>query len=728
MTIDLSEFHDVFFEECFEGLDIMESGLLTLDQTTDVDDINAIFRAAHSIKGGGASFGFMEISGFTHVMETLLDEMRDGSREITRKSIDLLLESVDILRDMVNAARDEEENNQQAVAQVRQKLDAMLANNADSESSAETSNDGGNENSNAVNESNPEAITAETPVQDSNTDSKWDIHFYPHKTILQGGNDPVRILRELEALGELQIEVDTSGVPALHKMNPEHCYLGWNLQLSGDIGEADIEELFSWVVDESDLEITQQDIVHAAPEKIVPETIIESSTVTEISPVKLVEEQPSAVSSDSTPAEGTTTTPAQAEVKKEKKKKTGSGAAKESGSIRVAIDKIDELINLVGELVITQSMLSQTGSDMVNIDADHVENLRDGLVQLERNTRELQESVLQIRMLPISFSFSRFPRLVRDLSSKMGKQIELTMTGENTEVDKTVLEKIGDPLVHLVRNSLDHGIETPDIRLAAGKPETGKIELCAYHEGGDIIIKVIDDGAGLNRDRILSKAIEKGLLTENDSPTDERIYNLIFAAGFSTAEQVSDVSGRGVGMDVVRRNVRDLGGNVSINSNEGAGSTVTIRLPLTLAILDGQLTRVGDETYIVSMVSIIESLQMKPDCISRVTGQSELYLLREEYIPIIRLGDLLGIKTVARELEKGLLMVVETDGQQFGLFVDELMGQQQVVIKSIETNFTNIQGISGATILGDGTVALIIDVPGLIDRYFEQCNKLTEVA
>jgi len=356
-------------------------------------------------------------------------------------------------------------------------------------------------------------------------------------------------------------------------------------------------------------------------------------------------------------------------------------------------------------------------------DQSILENLRDGISQLERNTRELQESVLQIRMLPVSFSFRRFPRLVRDLSSKMGKKIELKLTGEQTELDKTVLEKIGDPLMHLVRNSLDHGLETPEQRIAAGKPETGILELRAYHEGGDIIIQVIDDGAGLNRNRIRSKAIEKGLVSESDDLTDSAIYNLIFLPGFSTAEQLSDVSGRGVGMDVVRRNVCDLGGNVSITSNDGAGSTVTIRLPLTLAILDGQLVSIDRETYVVSLVSIVESLQMEPAQISSVTGKSELYRLRDEYIPIIRVSELFGHCADRPELQGGLLMVVEADGKRFGLHVDDLMGQQQVVIKSLETNFKQVQGISGATILGDGTVALIIDVPGLIQCHFDQCNR-----
>jgi two-component system chemotaxis sensor kinase CheA len=723
MSIDLSEFHDVFFEECFDGLDILESGLLTLDQSTDVEDINAIFRAAHSIKGGSASFGFMEISGFTHVMETLLDEMRDGRRQVTRNSIDLLLESVDILRGMVNAARDEEDIDKPLITAVQKKLETMLASDETAESVVADNTVVENEASDSESAETTPSEQNINPHDDLSDDRDQDtrilyISFYPEQTILQGGNDPERIFRELESLGDLVVEIDTSSLPSLGEIKADNCYLGWQLQLTGNVTKQDIEELFSWVADESKLEISEQ-TTRQEQIDLDAEVELQTETQTQSIPVEIAQLDTKADKENS---------PVDQVVETAKKKPSANTPAKESGSIRVAIDKIDDLINLVGELVITQSMLSQTGADMAVFGSACQEKLCDGLAQLERNTRELQESVLQIRMLPINFTFSRFPRLVRDLSSKMGKQIELTMTGENTEVDKTVLEKIGDPLVHLIRNSLDHGIEMPDVRTANGKPAIGNIELSAYHEGGDIIIKVIDDGAGLNRDRILAKAIDKGLASENEALTDERIYNLIFAPGFSTAEQVSDVSGRGVGMDVVRRNVRDLGGNVTINSNEGAGSTVTIRLPLTLAILDGQLARVGGETYIVSLVSIIESLQIKTENLSSVTGQSELYQLRDEYIPIIRLNDLLDIKTAKTNLEDGLLIIVDADGQRVGLFVDELMGQQQVVIKSIETNFTHIQGISGATILGDGTVALIMDVPGLIQRHFDHCQIFTEVA
>lgn len=677
MTIDLSEFHDVFFEECFERLDAMESGLLALDHGADMEEINAIFRAAHSIKGGSASFGFMEISALTHVMETLLDEMRDGARAVTRDGVDLLLESVDVLRGMVNAERDKESIDLPRVQAMQQKLERMLAVKNAGEADAAPA---------------AEAVPAAAGDDAGAGGAGWHIRFAPHPDMLRRGNDPTRIFRELETLGELQIEPEIDALPSLDDIEVDRSYFEWRLTLRGDVSRADVEELFNWVADESDLEITPLEAVADAD--------------------RAADAAPAAIRPD-----------AAAPPVQEKSKSAG----KESGSIRVAIDKVDGLINMVGELVITQSMLSQATTNLADGDIKTLEKVLEGVIQLERNTRELQENVLQIRMLPISTAFSRFPRLVRDLCGKTGKQVDLRMTGEHTEVDKTVLEKIGDPLVHLVRNSLDHGIETPEVRKAAGKPPRGTLELCAYHEGGDIIIKVIDDGAGLNRERILRKAVENGLIGENEELSDEKVFNLIFAPGFSTAEKVSDISGRGVGMDVVRRNVRDLGGNVTITSNPNAGSTVTIRLPLTLAILDGQLARIGDETFIISLVSIVESVQMRREQVSSIAGQAELYRLRDEYIPIIRLNDLFGMRAGKRDLLDGLLVIVESDGSRVGLFVDDLMGQQQVVIKSLETNFRQIQGISGATILGDGTVALIVDVPGLIHRSSEARRRAAGV-
>jgi two-component system chemotaxis sensor kinase CheA len=366
---------------------------------------------------------------------------------------------------------------------------------------------------------------------------------------------------------------------------------------------------------------------------------------------------------------------------------------------------------MVGELVITQSMVSMLGEEF---SADRIEQMKDGLEQLERHTRELQESVMLIRMVPISFAFSRFPRMVHGLSVKWGKRIELKMSGETTEVDKTVIEKIGDPLVHLVRNSLDHGIESPAERLEADKSEIGTIELNAYHKGGSIIIEVRDDGCGLPKEKILKKAIEHGLVEEDSELSDRQIYELIFQPGFSTTNSVSDLSGRGVGMDVVRRNINELGGLIEITSEEGAGSCFTIRLPLTLAILDGQVISVGSDTYIMPLVSIIESLQIRPEMINVVAGRGETVKLRDEYVPIIRLHEIFGVENArANDLCDGLLVVIEGDGRRCGLFVDDLIGQQQVVVKSLEANYQQVEGVSGATILGDGSVALILDVPGI---------------
>ncbi|VAW61110.1 Signal transduction histidine kinase CheA, partial [hydrothermal vent metagenome] len=510
--------------------------------------------------------------------------------------------------------------------------------------------------------------------------------FTPHIDIMKTGNDTVRLLRELNSLADsVEIIVDNEQLPPLAEIDPEECYQSWVINLlGGEVSEDDIKEVFAWVDDDCDLAI---EALVNEDEYIGPERR-ESSERRE-------EEKTDRRSNE---------------------RRTSSSKTTESSSIRVNISKVDELINMVGELVITQSMLSQFG-DSEEFNEKTIERLKDGLAQLEGHTREMQESVMRIRMMPISFAFQRFPRLVHDLSATFDKKIELIMTGETTELDKTVLEKIGDPLVHLVRNSLDHGIESPEKRVRAGKSETGVIELSAFHQGGNIVIQIKDDGAGLNKDKIISKAKENGLVTKGERLTDEQIYDLIFRPGFSTADVVSDVSGRGVGMDVVRRNIRELGGAVEVKSTPGEGSVFTIRLPLTLAILDGQLVGIGEETYILPVISIIESLQVKTENINAVAGNAEVYRLRDEYIPIVRLYQIFGIEPVSTELESGLLVVVEAEGKKIAIYVDDLLGQQQVVIKSLETNFKKIEGLSGATILGDGTVALIIDIAGLIELY-----------
>ena len=674
MSIDMSQFHQIFFEESFEGLDVMETGLMDLDLgAADDEEINTIFRAAHSIKGGAGTFGFTDVASFTHVMETLLDEMRDGSRDVTREAVDLLLISVDCLREMLSATDAGDEIDQERKSTIQRDLETLLAKGS--------------------NPSADEAIPAVSEVSvEEPSSALWKINFAPHPHLFKTGNDPVRMFRELENLGELTSSVDTSKLPPFTELDPEESYLAWELELQGECSEAEILEIFEWVDEDCDLTISK-----ISDTNVVAET--KSVTTENISKTEAT------VPEKSAPEKSSQEKPA------DKKKRANKSGGNENSSIRVGTDKIDALINMVGELVITQSMLSQITE---NFQPENLERLREGIDELEQHTRELQENVMQIRMLPISFSFNRFPRLVRDLAAKLGKNIELKMTGEQTELDKTVMEKIGDPLVHLVRNSLDHGIEMPDIRKAAGKPETGILNLNAYHEGGNIVIEIIDDGAGLNKERILSKARENGLVGEDEVLPDEKIHELIFAPGFSTATEVSDVSGRGVGMDVVMRNIRDLGGVVEIKSEEGKGSTFTIRLPLTLAILDGQLIRVGDQVYIIPLVSIVESLQIESENCNSVAGKAELYKLREEYIPIIRLHNVLNITPDSTELTKGLLVVAEAEGQKVGVFVDDLLAQQQVVIKSLETNYQKVEGVSGATILGDGTVAMILDMTGLV--------------
>jgi len=685
MAIDMAQFHQVFFEESFEGLDAMESGLLNLDMgDVNVDDINTIFRAAHSIKGGSGTFGFTAVSDFTHVMETLLDEMRDGRRKVTQPAVNVLLGSVDCLRDMLQAIQTDGEIDRTDVAEHKQALDNEL-NNLGAADFSEQPAVGSMANNVPLSGVEQEIIG-------------WKIAFSPHLHLLKTGNEPVRMFRELATLGQLKTTVDLQGVPDFYDLDPEECHLSWKLELMGNASEAEIDEIFDWVEDDCDL----------AKLAIYGEVSSALAVPQQASPVP-------AVNSNIEPANfefSKTTEPKLVSIEKPGNKEEAKTAAKGSSSIRVDTSKIDTLINMVGELVITQSMLSLLGE---HFELNKLDQLKNGLSQLERHTRELQESVMNIRMLPISFVFSRFPRLAHDISSKLGKKIELKLVGEHTEVDKTVVELLSDPLVHLVRNSLDHGIEMPDVRLAAGKPETGTVTLEAYHRGGNIVIEVSDDGKGLDKDKLRAKAIEKGLIDADAILTDKQTYELIFMPGFSTAEKLTDISGRGVGMDVVRRNIQALGGNIEILSELGKGSTISIHLPLTLAILDGQSIAVGDEIYILPLGSIIESLHVKEDRLNRVAGKGETFLLRGQYLPIVRMHEIFNVPSAkTTKLTEGLIVVVEGQGLRCGLFVDDLLGQQQVVIKSLEANYRRIEGISAATILGDGSVALILDIPGLV--------------
>ncbi len=674
MDLDLTEIYEVFFEESAEGLEVMETGLLGLDLgAADLEIINNIFRAAHSIKGGAGTFGFLGISGFTHGVETILDQMRDGEREVTEDAVQLLLESVDCIGGMIEHLKNGEPDDSPAREPLDIRIKKMLENSGGATESAPASG--------------AEDAVPASDCADSGDDEivkAWNISFKPSPDILHSGNDPLTIFKELALLGEMDVTADTEQLPGFQDLDPEELHITWNIALKSASDQQAIEECFTWVIEQCELEIECEETADAPAATVAA---AEGNT------------PPAAADKAAKPAAGSA---------KPKKK-----ASSESSSIRVGIDKVDSLLNLVGELVITQSMLKRFG-EFYNPEV--IDELRDGLIQLERHTRELQESAMQIRMLPINSSFSRFPRLVRDLSNTLGKKINLVVSGEHTEVDKTVLEKLSDPLVHLVRNSLDHGIEMPDVRAENGKDETGTLHLSAAHEGGNVVIKVEDDGAGLNRERILQKAVEKGLVSPGENLSDERVDNLIFHPGFSTAEVVSDVSGRGVGMDVVRRNIIDLGGQIRVQSFPGKGTSLRISLPLTLAILDGQLVRVGGEIYVISLLSIVETVQIHPDQIKTISGSGEVYLLRDRYIPVARAADEFGVMQEEGARPADLLVIVETENIRFGVLVNELLEQQQIVIKSIEKNYKKVDGLTGATILGDGRVALILDIPGLLQN------------
>lgn len=698
MSIDLSQFYEVFIDESFEGLETMESELLNLEPgDVDSEIINTIFRAAHSIKGGSGTFGFMAIADFTHVLETLLDQIRNGERELKSLHVDLLLKSVDCLRGMLTAIQNDEPQESEEAEELRKQFQAILDGD-------EAPTPGGT----VADSPEPAAPEAE---DEANMITIWEVIFAPESHLFRTGNEPLFLFEDLQSLGEVTVSANLDNLPELGQLQAEDSYITWVLTLDtkGDVTEDKIKEVFEWVEDDAKIEISRKAQIEDmsfldAPvaSEVIIESVAEPEVVTETS-APVVDIKPEVAKPES-----------EKPATKAKAKKSEKAAGKtDSGSIRVGTDKIDSLINMVGELVITQAMLNELG-ESDEIDQAKLAALREGLAQLSHNTRDLQESVMRIRMLPISFVFSRFPRLVRDISQKLDKQVELKLIGEQTELDKTVMEKISDPMVHLIRNSLDHGLETPEERVAAGKSETGSVTLNAYHQGGNIVIEIIDDGRGLNTTKIKQKALANGLIDESEELTDDEINELVFRPGFSTADAVSDLSGRGVGMDVVKRNINELNGTVEVASTPNVGSTFTIRLPLTLAILDGQLITVGNSVYIIPLVSIVESLQIDISKVNSVGGGLDVLRLRDEYIPIMRLHEIFSHSDAKTKLEEGLVVVVESDNEKVGLLVDDLMAQQQFVIKSLEANYKKVDGISGATILGDGSVSLIVDISGLI--------------
>ncbi|RAU22263.1 chemotaxis protein CheA [Paramagnetospirillum kuznetsovii] len=680
-SYDLTRFKATYFEECAELLAAAEETLTRLQEGgASADDLNAVFRCVHSIKGGGGAFAFEDLVHFAHVFETSMDALRSGRAELTPHVADILVRGNDVLGDFVRAAQEETALPADHGADVKAQLASILTGGTPAPAPK------------------PAAAAPPAPAPAKTGFATWTIRLTPAPGLLKTGNDPLLMVRELAGLGDMDVAVDASRLPALAEMDALAAYLAWTFTLVTDKGRAAIEEVFEFVAGDS--------------ADVVIEQLGDAVLAEEGDGWGLFAPMPPAADAVAAPVQAAAAPTAGAHPPGAKPAGGEAGAGGiHTSSIRVDLDRVDRLVNMVGELVITQAMLGQQASGF-SIES-HPE-LVQGLQELSHHTRELQESVMAIRAQPVKALFSRAPRLVRDLSTKLGKQARLVMSGEGTEVDKTVIEQLSDPLTHLIRNSLDHGIESPEERMANGKPAEGTIHLGAEHRSGRVIIQVSDDGKGIDRKRVLEKAIEKGLVDRGAQMTDEQIDQMIFAPGFSTAAQVSDVSGRGVGMDVVRRNIQDVGGRVVVQSTPGQGSRFILSLPLTLAVMDGMLVAVGNERYVLPLTNIVESLRPTAQQARTLVNVGDVLTLRGDYIRLIRLYDLFGIKNAITDSTRGLVVVVETEGgDRIGLLVDELLGQQQVVIKSLDSNYRPVEGISAATILGDGRVALILDVGAL---------------
>ena len=719
--IDLSQFYQVFFEEAAELLAQMETLLLGLDaRSPDPEELNAIFRAAHSIKGGAGTFGFSDMAELTHVLESLLDKLRKGELYVVSEMIDVFLEAGDVLKGQLAGHRGDGEADAAVANEVCAKLKLLAT-------------VGGA----PVKPADPVPAVAAPPAAAHNV---FRIEFS-----CKGVNARVMdsLLTDLAGRGALE-NLSSAAARDGKKTKPpagrktgrhagrktgkqaskqagkspiRHCVL----RLTTASSEEDVWEALAFVVDPANLKIEVETTSGAStgaassddrgkPQAgdVAPDRGFGLFVAPPAAPAAYPDADVAVAEAEfaRTPGRRATDEPglAAGRAGRRDSDKVVAGAG-ETSSIRVSVEKVDQMINLVGELVITQAMLAQTASQ---VDPAIHEKLLNGMNQLERNTRDLQESVMSIRMMPISFVFSRYPRVVRDLAAKLNKQVELKTVGEGTELDKGLIEKIADPLTHLVRNSLDHGIESPAQRRAAGKPATGTITLRACHQGGNVIIEVGDDGAGLNREKILAKAKERGLAAGDGMP-DQEVWQLIFEAGFSTADAVTDVSGRGVGMDVVKRNIQAMGGRVELDSAPGLGTRISIRLPLTLAILDGMSVAVGKEVFIIPLTFIVESLQPAMHDIKTLSGQGRVVQVRGEYLPVVALHEVFNIRPEVAEVHKGIVVILEAEGRKTALFVDALVGQHQVVIKSLESNYRRVHGVSGATIMGDGRVALILD-------------------
>ena len=687
MSIDIEQFHGVFFDESDEHLDDMEQLLMSLDvESPDPEELNSIFRAAHSIKGGSGIFGFDALMNLTHVMENLLDKARNNELSVTADIVNVLLETLDVLKDTLNAYRDETPVPEDSIAERIKILNGVI----NGQSTDLAPGDGDDASEVSVNAQNESAQDDSFGFFDDEPNSAIEaaddsFGFFDNEPVneaLSHGDNTKSENNDDDGFGFFDDEISNNTVDAQTETTKAET--------------AEVEQGFGFFED--------------APSATNINTSLEIASSNNAQSASTQSNTATTSNNDKAPTSGVapTTTQAKTPPKPPAKKST----ARESASIRVDTTKIDAMVNLVGELVITQSMLSLIGQD---VEGQVGERLQLAIDELQRNTREIQESVMSMRMLPLTATFNRFPRLVRDLAGKLGKQVELVLQGGSTEIDKSLIEKIVDPLTHLVRNSIDHGIEMPDKRVAAGKPEKGTVILSAEQKGGSIIISIIDDGGGLHRDKILDKARSNGLTVSDDMP-DSEVWQLIFQPGFSTAEAITDVSGRGVGMDVVRRNIESIGGRIDIESSAGEGSAFFIHLPLTLAIVDGMCVSVGKQIFVIPLLNIIESFQPTKQQLKTLGNDTVLYI-RDQYWPLVPLYDFMEVEDAALSPTEGIVVLLESSKKRFGVLVDALVGQQQVVIKSLEEHYRKVAGIAGATIMGDGKVALIIDADSIATTY-----------
>ena len=687
MSIDIEQFHGVFFDESDEHLDDMEQLLMSLDvESPDPEELNSIFRAAHSIKGGSGIFGFDALMNLTHVMENLLDKARNNELSVTADIVNVLLETLDVLKDTLNAYRDETPVPEDSIAERIKILNGVI----NGQSTDAAPGDGDDASEVSVNAQNESAQDDSFGFFDDDPNSAIEaaddsFGFFDNEPVneaLSHGDNTKSENNDDDGFGFFDDEISNNTVDAQTETTKAET--------------AEVEQGFGFFED--------------APSATNINTSLEIASSNNAQSASTQSNTATTSNNDKAPTSGVapTTTQAKTPPKPPAKKST----ARESASIRVDTTKIDAMVNLVGELVITQSMLSMIGQD---VEGQVGERLQLAIDELQRNTREIQESVMSMRMLPLTATFNRFPRLVRDLAGKLGKQVELVLQGGSTEIDKSLIEKIVDPLTHLVRNSIDHGIEMPDKRVAAGKPEKGTVILSAEQKGGSIIISIIDDGGGLHRDKILDKARSNGLTVSDDMP-DSEVWQLIFQPGFSTAEAITDVSGRGVGMDVVRRNIESIGGRIDIESSVGEGSAFFIHLPLTLAIVDGMCVSVGKQIFVIPLLNIIESFQPTKQQLKTLGNDTVLYI-RDQYWPLVPLYDFMEVEDAALSPTEGIVVLLESSKKRFGVLVDALVGQQQVVIKSLEEHYRKVAGIAGATIMGDGKVALIIDADSIATTY-----------